>query len=96
MMFLIVDFNLCKDLQLLSKTYGMHFESLMVGGGNSRMLYPDYLSNQLNKETTVLSPESVSQYKVSPDIISLLGCVENKEDSTVICIPSIDEILNMN
>lgn len=82
-----------EDMQDYMKGLGMKAESVIIGGGNSRFIIPQDLERTLGKQVALLSPDSVSQYGVSFDVISLLGCLKIRVNPPVKVFPSWNEML---
>ena len=86
----------CKDMQEFFKLgLDVELNAIMIGGGNSRLISYDYVHNKLEKQIILLSPKNILRYDVSPDIISLLGCICPSKFLSVKCIPSVEEIYCM-
>ena len=68
-------------------------DSFMIGGGNSRLIDSKKMQKALGKQFIVLNVQNVSQYGVSPDIISLLGCLVLPQCSPVKMMPCWDEMM---
>jgi hypothetical protein len=83
-----------KDMQAyLTDKLGIEISSIMMGGGNSRLIIPQDLESELNKRIVLLSPDNIAKYGVSFDIISLLGCLMIRVNPPVKMLPSWSEML---
>lgn len=83
-----------KDMQdYLRNKLGIEMRSIMIGGGNSRLLISQDLEKELEKEIILLDPNNIAKYGVSFDIVSLLGCLLIREHPPVKVLPSWDEML---
>lgn len=83
-----------KDMQeFFAKEMDIKPKNILIGGGNSRFVSRYYLQNSLKKEIMVIAPAYLNAYGVSPDIISLLGCVQLPSHRSVSCMPALETIL---
>jgi len=86
----------CQDMQkYLQDELDIQIKSIMIGGGNSRLIADDLMHKATKKQIILLAPQSTSRFGVSPDIISLLGCLNSSDYNTIKCIPSLEEIAKM-
>jgi len=77
----------------LQEFLNIEITSVMIGGGNSRFIHADALSEQLKKDILLLSPSEIGKFRVSPDIISLLGCLQLSDHKPVEMMPTWSEML---
>lgn len=82
-----------KDLEDFFAKKHMQFNTIAIGGGNSRYALPMYIQAEFDQKINVLNPSYFMKFKVSPDIISLLGCLITPYVPLAKMIPSWQEIL---
>lgn len=65
-----------KDMQEYVKTQlNTTLHIFMIGGGNSRFVDKKFLQKKLNKKLLLLNPQTLALFNISPNAISLLGCI---------------------
>lgn len=65
-----------KDMQEFIKTQlNTTPHIFMIGGGNSRFIKYNLLHKKLNKKLLLLNPQALALFNISPNAISLLGCI---------------------
>lgn len=82
-------------LEYLITDLNVNIRSIAIGGGNSRWVLSADLSNELMIPVEAVNPKYLSDYQVSSDIISLLGCLDTTEKSFPKMIPTYEELLNL-
>lgn len=81
--------------EFLKNDLNININSIMIGGGNSRFISLKDLQTKLNSQIILLSPQHISQFGISPDIISLLGCLASPNCPSVEMLPSWEVALEV-
>jgi hypothetical protein len=74
-------YSMIEDIsEHVQKLFSVHISSILVGGGNSRLIQ---IPSNYGKSVSVLSPQNLEAHKVSPDLIQLLGCLSACQEPEV-------------
>lgn len=87
-----------EDMRIyINQGMGIALKSVMIGGGNSRLIDKEALSPFLDMQIALYNSKSIEPYGVSSDIISLLGGIDSTPGRFIAMMPEAErltEILN--